>query len=324
MLDDRVGLTFPHWPTGSMLQVSGNAKVDFDDEQQSRLVTVRVAAYNWLPYALGLSYTPPTDPPRAMEVIHIAEETPNIKSLYLASRDELPLATFEAGQYASLELDTLAGPVQRTYSLSSDPATAFYNHGQLAHYRITVRRQGLASAALHGKTTGDTVLLLAPPMGTFVLHPDSRAGLHPTLLIGAGVGLTPLISMVHELVASPGSSPVVLLHTVQTITSAVLLKELTHLARSHPRRLHIFIALSRGGELPPTSLPNCQVVRGRLDRHLVPTLLHSVHTADAKPLNPTAHGVHAYICGPPAFMAETATTLETLGCAADQIHQETF
>lgn len=78
----------------------------------------------------------------------------------------------------------------RTYSVSSAPSDG--------HIRISVKLQGNASRHLYENVREGSLLEVRPPLGSFTLA-DERA--RPVVLIGAGVGITPMISMARELVA---------------------------------------------------------------------------------------------------------------------------
>ena len=80
----------------------------------------------------------------------------------------------------------------RSYSLSSAPGAGAY--------RISVKREphGAASRYLNGRLRPGATLEVAAPRGDFILG----AGTGPVLLISAGIGLTPVLAMLHELAAA--------------------------------------------------------------------------------------------------------------------------
>ena len=102
-------------------------------------------------------------------------------------------------------------PVMRNYSLSNAPGDEYY--------RISVKREaapvddapdGVCSNHLHANLKEGDRVELAPPAGEFVL--DTREQDAPVVLIAGGVGITPLLSMLHQcLAASPASRPVTLI-----------------------------------------------------------------------------------------------------------------
>src|SRR5262249_56896107 len=98
------------------------------------------------------------------------------------------------GQFLPLRLPVTAGaaPVLRSYSLSGPPAAT--------RYRVSVKREphGAGSQFVHARLRPGDLLEAAAPRGTFLL----RSGRRPVLLISAGVGATPVLSMLHALAAA--------------------------------------------------------------------------------------------------------------------------
>eukprot|EP00658_Telonema_sp_P-2_P030009 TRINITY_DN2273_c0_g1_i6.p1 TRINITY_DN2273_c0_g1~~TRINITY_DN2273_c0_g1_i6.p1 ORF type:complete len:191 (+),score=29.03 TRINITY_DN2273_c0_g1_i6:268-840(+) len=189
---------------------------------------------------------------------------------------------------------------------------AFYSHSRASFYRISVRRQGLASAALHQMVVGDVLMAAGAPMGEFVLHPDSRSGRGPTVLIAAGVGVTPVLSMAHELLATQNEERVVLIHAVRDEAHLVFKQELKKMQEDHFGRFHVVLVFSRGGSMEDG------VIAGRLDAEMLKTILGNatVRVGD--------EGVHSYVCGPAGFMGAMSAALEGLGAPEGAIHLETF
>ncbi|WP_236040097.1 FAD-binding oxidoreductase, partial [Pseudomonas ogarae] len=113
----------------------------------------------------------------------------HIRSIYLEPTDGAGLPVFLAGQHLPLRF-TLDGEVHiRTYSLSSAPSDGFY--------RISVKREGRVSTHLHEQIRVGDVLEARAPQGHFTVAPLER---RPLVLLAAGVGITPLLSMLREVV----------------------------------------------------------------------------------------------------------------------------
>lgn len=145
---------------------------------------------------------------RNMEVIRREHESKWITSFYLKPVDGKPLPTFKPGQYITVRIPTPDGSTtMRNYSLSGSP--------EWDHYRISVKREvprhadtpeGYVSSYLHTKlAVGDSIEVRAPA-GDFFLqdHPAET----PVLFLSGGVGITPLLSMLH----SADKNPVTFLH----------------------------------------------------------------------------------------------------------------
>jgi len=115
-------------------------------------------------------------------------------SLILTSLDGRPLATPLPGQFVVLRLhpDPQAAPLLRSYSLSDAP--------DADHYRISVKQEehGAASSYLRDRIRVGDCLEVSAPRGAFTLSSSER----PAVLPSAGVGVTPVLAMLHALAAT--------------------------------------------------------------------------------------------------------------------------
>src|ERR1700691_569320 len=130
---------------------------------------------------------------RQMRVASIHRESERVTSFILTPIDGQPLPLFQAGQFVVLRLlvDPGKPPVLRSYSLSDLPAAD--------HFRISVKSElnGIGSSFLCNRAREGDVLDVSAPRGGFTLRP----GQSPVVLLSAGVGATPVMSMLHALVA---------------------------------------------------------------------------------------------------------------------------
>ncbi len=130
---------------------------------------------------------------RQMRVTQIRKESDSVTSFVLAPIDGSPIPVFQAGQFIVLRLlvDPGGTPILRSYSLSDLPGTD--------HFRISVKSEsnGVGSSFLQHRVQEGALLDVSAPRGSFTLRP----GGNPVVLLSAGVGATPVISMLHALVA---------------------------------------------------------------------------------------------------------------------------
>jgi len=129
---------------------------------------------------------------RKLSVARVVRETEQVCSIYLAATDGAALPAPRAGQYLTLRIAGAGQPAPvRSYSLSSAAADGTY--------RISVKQEphGLASSYLNHDLRPGAVLDVAAPRGDFVLDEGTGA----VLLISAGIGVTPVLSMLHQLAA---------------------------------------------------------------------------------------------------------------------------
>jgi len=140
---------------------------------------------------------------RPLRVTKIVPESSTVRSIYLSAPDGSPLPAAQAGQYLTLRIPGAGDPAPvRSYSLSSAPGARAY--------RISVKAEphGTVSSYLNRKVSPGAVLDTAAPRGDFVL--DTGTG--PVLLISAGIGVTPVLSMLHELAAARSTREVWWIH----------------------------------------------------------------------------------------------------------------
>src|SRR5262249_5210857 len=130
---------------------------------------------------------------RPLRVSRIDRESSSVVSLVLLPADERSLVAAEPGQFVVLRLrpNSDAPPVLRSYSLSGAPSTD--------HYRVSIKQEpnGVGSTYVHKHVRVGDVLDVSAPRGNFTLQPSER----PAVLLSAGVGATPVLSMLHALTA---------------------------------------------------------------------------------------------------------------------------
>jgi uncharacterized protein len=159
---------------------------------------------------------------RRLRVMRRVQESDRVVSLHLVAQDGTALPAFIPGQFLTFRIMTPDGKaVPRNYSLSSDAA-------DLMHYRISVRREpgGFGSAHMHDAMSVGATIEATGPKGQFTLD---RISARPVLLLAGGIGITPLLSMVHALAANP-SRPGWLVHAVRNARHRPFAEEIAALA----------------------------------------------------------------------------------------------
>ncbi|MFD7613877.1 globin domain-containing protein [Streptomyces sp. NPDC059828] len=239
---------------------------------------------------------------RQMVVAERRTEASDAVSLALHPADGGPLAPFQPGQYVSVQVQLPDGARQiRQYSLSSAPGRA--------HWRITVKRvadgndpEGEVSSWLHAHARPGDALTVSAPFGDLVLPPGDG----PLLLASAGIGCTPMLSMLDELARTGSSRTVTVVHADRSPDDHAHRDELRALASRLPGATLRLWYESPGDSghtgLPPGTLP------GR---------------ADAGALD-LPDGVTVYMCGPLPFMRAFRGDLLRRGVPAQSVHYEVF
>jgi ferredoxin-NADP reductase/MOSC domain-containing protein YiiM len=234
---------------------------------------------------------------RRLRVTRIVPESTTIASIELAAEDSAPLPAARPGQYLTLRLPDAGQPAPvRSFSLSSAPGRPTY--------RITVKREphGVVSSYLHTRLRPGVTVEVAAPRGEFVLDD----GAWPVLLISAGVGVTPVLAMLHALVDQGSSRSVWWLHAARNAAEHALAREAAELLHRLPHaQAHIFYSA------PPPGDSATGVTAGRLTADVIS---HLGLPADAA----------AYICGPSGFMTDVAAALAGVGLDAARVHTELF
>jgi len=231
--------------------------------------------------------------PREFRVARKVIESDVITSFHLVPVDGGELARFTPGQYVTLLLEIGGQKVRRTYSLSDAP-------GQ-PHYRISVKREpnGVASNHLHDRVKEGDVLKLLPPCGSFTLVDAPR----PLVLLTAGVGITPALSMLNAAAAT--GREIVFIHAARNARVHAFADHVRELARRFRNVRTCFVyEEAESGHLPD--------VVGRV----TPDVLGSHLPAD--------RDVDLYFLGPKGFMAGALKAARALGVPAAQVRYEFF
>ena len=192
---------------------------------------------------------------RWVKVVEVQRETNEVASVVLADVGGSPLPPALPGQYLVLRCmpDKNSAPVMRSYSISGAP--------DAGTYRISVKRgTGPGSQHLVDATQAGDKLEISAPRGEFIL----RGGGRPVVLLSAGIGVTPVLSMLHALASGSAKSPreVWWIHAARNAAEHVLAQEARQLLAAIPGS-HSAIAYSEPG--PADQPGNDFDVRGRWD-----------------------------------------------------------
>lgn len=239
---------------------------------------------------------------RPFQVIAKTMESALVCSFILKPLDGQPVLAYQAGQYIGIRLQPSQSDHQaiRQYSLSDR------SNGH--SYRISVKRErlpqpGLVSNFLHDEVDIGTVVDVFPPAGDFVLQSTPQ----PTVLISAGVGITPMMAMLETLAASGHNPPVWFLHACEEQAQHSFAARLSELVRQQDNLCSLYWYRHCGG----VTLPRQRGFDGLMQLETIAAEL------------PLASG-QFYLCGPQAFMQAQYQQLRKLGVPADRIHYELF
>ena len=236
---------------------------------------------------------------RPLRVSRKTRESGNVTSLTLEPADGHPLAAALPGQFVVLRLEPASAPaLMRSYSLSGEPNAAYY------HVSVKREAHGAASAYVGDALQVGDIVQASAARGSFTLRPGDT----PVVLLSAGIGVTPVLAMLHALAADDSARDIWWLYGARSGREHPFAEEtrglLTRLAHSHS---HICYSTPDAEDRPKIDFD----APGHLDMRAL------------QELNLPRNG-DFYICGPSRFMSDLTGGLATLGIAPDRIHTETF
>jgi hypothetical protein len=246
---------------------------------------------------------------RKFRVAEKIEECGDVCSFYLKPHDGKPIPAFTPGQFLTFDL-AIPGQskrVVRCYSLSDRP--------RAEHYRVTIRRvrgskdgkapAGLVSNFFHDHLKAGDLVDVRAPGGSFKLDLTRNT---PVVLIAGGVGLTPMLSMMNEIVETGARRDVWLFFGARNSAEHIAKQHMEKVAREHPN-VHLHVCYSRPAETD---------VKGR-DYH------HEGHVSAAlfKQVLPS-NNFDYYICGPGPLMESVTTGLREWGVPDERVFFEAF
>lgn len=334
LLNPCAGLLFIDFTTGDLLQLSGKTELTLEGEAiqafqgAERLWHLEVEQVVQRPAALSLrwqfqSYSPHSlmtgnrahadarlaatvmrEQWRPWRVARIVENSSTIRSFYLVPADGAGIPTFRAGQHIPLRLHIPGQPhpLIRTYSLSRAPSDGVL--------RISVKRDGIVSTYLHEQLAVGDMIEARAPLGQFVLDDEQR---RPVVLLGAGVGASPLLAMLREAVQQNGrrrrSLTVWWIQSARNLAELAFRDELRELQQRVGDSIHLVRVLSR----PEVEARDSGAFEldGRIDIALLKALL---------PFD----DYDFYLCGPGSFTQDLYDGLRALNISDQRIHAESF
>lgn len=259
------------------------------------------------------------------------DENRSICSFYLVPHDKRPLPDFRPGQFLTFDLDIRADTPERR-SGAGRPSHALGHFVQERQqkstvrcyslsdcprpdsYRVTIKKipspptaapPGLASNFFHGYVKEGDILNVKAPSGNFFLDVSRE---HPVVLIGGGVGVTPMLSMLNAIVASGSKRETWFFYGVRNGREQIAKEHLVNIAGEH-KNVHVHVCYSRplDGDLLGKDSHHAEWVSVDLFKRLLPS-----------------SNYHFYICGPPPMMATILEELTAWGVPEDHIKFEAF
>jgi len=237
---------------------------------------------------------------KQMRVAHIRRESDSVTSFVLVPSDGQPLPVFQPGQFVVLRLlvDPNKPPVLRSYSLSDVPGVDYF--------RISVKSEanGMGSSFLCNRVREGDLLDVSAPRGSFTL----RSGETPLVLLSAGIGATPVMSMLHVLATNKSERQVWWIYAARNRSEHPFAQESRSLLKQLSRgRSYIVYSRSSSTDRPEMDFD----ATGHIDTALLERI-------------EVPRDSDFYLCGPSAFLQNMVDGLRNWGVPTENVHTEVF
>ncbi len=240
---------------------------------------------------------------KSLKIKDIRRESPDCVSLaFDVSENQKKDFTFFAGQYLTLKTQIQGSEVRRSYSLCSSPLDG--------EWRVAVKKlEGgiFSSFANDSLKVGDT-LEVSKPEGRFGVKTLSDKPKH-YVLIAAGSGITPMLSILKTVLSTEPESQVTLIYGNKNRGHIIFKQELENLKNKNLQRLSLYHILSR-------ERAEADFMSGRIDREKINYFIQKIiptHTID-----------EVFLCGPEEMILTAKDAFTQAGLKPEQIHFELF
>jgi ring-1,2-phenylacetyl-CoA epoxidase subunit PaaE len=224
------------------------------------------------------------------EVIQINFETLSGKKL-----------DYQAGQFITLVFNVNGRELRRSYSFCSSPDV-----DEPIAIAVKLVENGEISRFMHHQIAVGDIVDIAEPNGLFVYQAEKEI-MRTIFLFGAGVGITPLFSILKTALSIELNSKIVLVYSSRSADDTLFLEEIAAWRVAHPDRLTVIHLFSNSKNL----------IRARLNGFLINQLVKEYMAFDK-------NEALFYICGPYDYMDVCKITLLGAGFKPDQVKREVF
>ncbi|MDP7662846.1 MAG: 2Fe-2S iron-sulfur cluster-binding protein [Nitrospinota bacterium] len=236
-------------------------------------------------------------------------------SFYLAPHDGKPLPSFKPGQFLTFNLHFQGGgrdaekEVVRCYSLSD-------RSGHADYYRVSIKKvppprdkpdlpPGVASSFFHDSLIEGDILDVKAPRGNFFLDTSQQS---PIVLIGGGIGISPVLSMLNTIAESRSHREVWFFLGVRNQRDHIFKEHLHNLTLEHENiRLNVCYSDPTDNDVEGRDYQHGEQVSVDLFKRILPS-----------------NNYDFYICGPPPMMKSLTEGLKKWGVPGNHVHFEAF
>lgn len=234
----------------------------------------------------------------ALLVGRIFQETPYVKTFRLVDPlgSKLPFS-YLPGQFLTLTVSPNGQQIKRSYTISSSPT-----HRDYCEVTVRHEQQGVVSSYLNNLVHEGELLQVTAPSGKFTFVGDEARSI---VLIGGGVGITPMMSVVRYLTDRSWPGDIYLIYGCKSDTDVIFREEIDYLARRFPN-LHATLIVDRA------ETGNWPHLVGRISREVLQAAV------------PEIAARHVHLCGPKPMMDAVKAILAELNVPSNQVETETF
>ncbi len=242
-----------------------------------------------------------------LRCIRVIDETVDMKTFCFVANPPV-LFTYKPGQFVILDLEINGEQVLRSYSISSTPSRPHT-------LEITVKlspppadkkadtQRGLVSNWLHENVTAGSEIKLSGPMGKFTCFANPSQKM---LMLSAGSGITPMMSMSRWLIDTGADCDIIFFHSARSPRDIIFRQELELLSARHP---NFNLAITTTRKQPGQSWLG-------LTGRLTAAMLQSVA--------PDFMERTVYLCGPNTFIKGVKEILEGMSFPMQNYYEESF
>jgi len=234
-----------------------------------------------------------------LKVIKVQQEVNEVITIILQPvKGEKPI--YKAGQFLTMSFRTGDKEIRRSYSVYSSPLVE-----EPLAIAVKLVENGEISRFLHHSLRMGDLVEVAEPNGMFFYEPEDLERI--IFLFGAGVGITPLYSILKTALVGEKKSKIVLIYSSRSADQTLFLEELKQWENIYPDRFKLVNLFSNAKNL----------LRARLNGFLVRELIK-----EQQPF--VKESALFYTCGPVDYMDVCRISILGIGYQPHQIKRETF
>lgn len=231
-------------------------------------------------------------------VARIFQESSQVKTFRLVdpAGGKLPFS-YLPGQFLTFTVSPNGKTVKRSYTIASSPT-----HRDFCEVTVRHENQGLVSGYLHQRVHEGELLQVTAPSGKFTFAGQDANSI---VLIGGGVGVTPMMSVIRYLTDRSWPGDTYLVYGCKNDTDVIYREELEYLCKRYAN-LHVTFVVEN---VLTTSWP---YLTGRISKDLLAAVVPDISSR------------HIHLCGPKPMMEAVKAMLTDIGVPANQVETEIF